>query len=369
MVYEQDLSLIKFVNSWSLPLLRDKTNKCFLQLDLNFQGLQAKITRKKISNNCITEILMSYKREFNFTGKLETFVNVNVPYVRVSDRDLSGFYFDFSHQSLLEKCFFLLDVSDKFKSKKVGGQSEKQKEQANADQKDENQKREKGENDKKQNETDDLKPNDKESKTTIQKLSDDLNMKIKKAQSEVNLHDPEIQTSVGADFTRLTSLDKLLGGISTKKSCLGHFDYRRGVYPYRTSFYEIIAYGEVEHKPQTKQKKNKIEKKAKAKDEGKDKDEEASQTSLFSLKLEGHLNCNFSNQIPDDIIKIENRILLMKPVFVHCDLDNDEPGTPRKCDLLTFDQYKNSLELTMNIVFEVDFVQKRKENKWLYQVM
>jgi hypothetical protein len=282
--------------------------------------------------NCVTEIYLSYKREFNFTAKMETFINVNFPFVRVSDLYSINHFFDFSHQTFLENCYVLFDLKEKFKNK------EPNKSEAGNVSKTENEEEEKEE----------------DKQTTIQKESVELLKKIKNERDKIDFHDEEIKADIGkSSIVQYTSIDKESSRISTKQNCKSHFHYRRGVYPYSTQYYEVMIFGEVNYF---------------IKSEEDNQTEKDKKTANFSLKLEGDLNCTYLNQIPNDIIKINSRTVTMKPVQVNCESNETKKDFFQNCDLSTIKVFNQEKERTIDITFDAEYVQRRYDNKLIYKV-
>jgi hypothetical protein len=268
---------------------------------------------------------MSYKREFNFIGKMENFVNVNEPYSQISDMKLPPPKFDFSHQSFQERCFFLVDVANKFKFKEYAYREKEKKE----DQEDKDV-------DKEDNKS------EENHKTTIQKKSDKILGEIKKKQNEITIHDAKVETELSGESTRISTLNNLQDNSRTAKNCSGYFHYRRGIYPFKTDLYEVVGYGDAV--PFSEE----------------DDDDEKPKPKKFMLKFEGGIKSSKLGHIKNDIVKLEGEKVDTFDVYVDCGVVNLGYLSPEKCKMTHIrNKYQDSDE-SLELDFEIDYVQRRR---------
>lgn len=302
LVYSLDLRPVRGVHALELPDLRDKSNKCLLKLDYAHAGAKVRVTRKLINGVCHSVVSVSYKREVNFTGKMQTFVSVNPPFSRLARLGAKGF--DFSQHTLMERCFFVADMADKFKEKAPASEPQWREEEKA--------------------------PESKKKGTPLQRKSEELLGEIRREQNYTKVHDQEVETELAGPISRLTTLSKHEDATRVTKGCLGQHHYRRGVYPYRTDYYQVLGYG-------------------RAKGSG-----ESAPTLPISFKFEGGMHCFHSEKEKRDFVMLDSEAIELYSLYVSCDSNYLRKETPKLCQVTSRGFLGETKGLDFDIIFKVE---------------
>lgn len=315
-IYSHETVLYKMNEVISLPKLRDMSNMCIFNLEYTVNGLNISINRVKTAKNCVTELKLSYKQEFNFYGRFENFVNVNTPFGRVYSNNPSNFsHFHLSHQEFLNKCIFEMNLAEKYIERQY---------RSNLQEIDT------------ENDSEEL----SQKQIYFDKMKHNLSQRNKSNQFE----------RLNGKTIKIISQEK-------SKNCLGYYHYKRKIELESVINFEALGEGFIAEESYN--------------NEGilvgySDK-------KRISLKFEGKSNISL-RRIPDDIIQIEEDKHILQGIIFKCVDESGQPFYVNKssllgsCEISNQNSFDNIKKFEIRFKFQSVFQQSKAIGYFIFRV-
>ena len=268
-IFNHKIELMPLLDSFDLPQLNDQSNLCVNNLSYSRKGVKVEMLAKinEENGNCETSFAWSVDGQFNFKGlHVKHFADdQNYSDVRALDADKKFFYFN--QKEYLNKCAFAMDIK-----------------------------------------RDLVKP-----VAEVEKL-------VAASKKNANLFEGHPFSDLGGETVRIETPD-----LEARDDCFGHFDYGRGVFPYKTNWFWTWGQGtvDIEHK-----------------------DGEV-ETAKLAVNFGGALSHPDHMKSNEDYFKLNNRVIRLHPVEMVYDKLNHMNGFVFR----TAEEFKDRETQTVDLVF------------------